>query len=177
MDFVEAREKRREILVILKQQQAEDAACVNQIKAVAIQGKQSVLRALAEWLTSIRPGQAITTDIRNAFETIAAGFTVEDWLNTQAVYDKAEARLKRMVDEERLASAAYDAVEPWGVFSSLFAEDTRKKQIEPVKARRDAAAHARESAQTDMETARKQLAAHCDLFLRAASSPERLQKI
>lgn len=70
MDFIEAREKRREILIILKQQQSEDAACVNRIKEVAIQGKQTVLRALAEWLTSFRPGEAITTSTRNAFATI-----------------------------------------------------------------------------------------------------------
>ena len=128
MDFMEAREKRRVILGILKQQQAEDAACLNQIKAVAIQGKRAVLRALVEWFASVKPGQPIITSTRNAFEALGTGLTAEDWQNTQVNYDEAEARLKQAIAEEVKAEAAYRNIAPWGVASSLFADEARKVQ-------------------------------------------------
>jgi hypothetical protein len=132
MDFMEAREKRREILGILKEQQSEDAACLDQIKAVAIEGKRALLHALAEWLASVRPDQPITTSIRNAFSTLGTGLTAEDWQNTQVNYDEAEARLKQAVAEEAKAEAEYRKVAPWGIASTLFADDSRKRQIEPI---------------------------------------------
>ena len=176
MDFMEAREKRREILGILKQQQAEDAACLNQIKAVAIQGKRAVLRALVEWFASVKPGQPITTSTRNAFGALGTGLTAEDWQNTQVNYDEAEARLKQAIAEEVKAEAAYRNVAPWGVASSLFAHEARKRQIEPLKACRDKASRARESAQAAMVAPRQLLTGRCERILRAISSPEQLQK-
>jgi hypothetical protein len=177
MDFIEAREKRREILSILRQQQADDAVCINQIKAVAIQGKQAILRALAEWLVSIKPGEPVNTSTRSAFAAVADRLTVEDWLRVQADCDEAEVQLRVAVDDERKANAVYDGVAPWGFASSFFADDARKKQIEPVKARRDAAKRAREVAQSALETAKARIATQCEGILRAASSPERVQRI
>jgi hypothetical protein len=177
MDFIEAREKRREILNILKQQQADDAICVNQIKEVAIQGKRAVLRAVAEWFTAIRPGQPVTTSTRNAFATITAELTVEDWLKAQADYEIAEVRFQEALESERKADAAYDAVAPWGGISTFFADEAEKRRIEPVKACRDAAERARATAFVGRQTARQQVADHCEQILREASSPEQLQRI
>ena len=94
---------------------------------------------VSEWLTSIAPGQSVTTCMRNSFTAVAAGFTAEDWLKVQIEYDNAQALLRKSVDEERSANAVYQQVAPWGIVSSIFADDMRKRQIEPVKARRDAA--------------------------------------
>jgi len=175
IDFLEARERRREILHILKDQQAEDAVCLDQIKAVAIEGKRSLLHALARWLSSIRPGQAITKEIRNAFRALGTGLTAEDWQMTQTNYDDAEARLKEAAAEEAKAQAEYDRVAPWGVVSSFFADDGKKGQIEPIKVRRDQASQNRQKAQAAMETPRHLLNSRSERLLRAISSPEQLQ--
>jgi uncharacterized protein (DUF2267 family) len=177
MDFIEAREKRREILNILRQQQSDDATCVNQIKAVAIQGKQALLRVLAEWLTSIRPEHPVTTSTRTAFSTITVRLSVEDWLKTQLDCDSAEAQFQRAVALERKAEADYKAVAPWGVLSTVFSDDAQKKQIEPLKVHRDAAERVRAKASVALETARQQLAVNCERILRDAASPEQLQRI
>ena len=172
---MQAREKRREILTVLKQQQSEDAVCLDQIRAVATEGKEALLRALAEWLTSIEPGQPITSSVINAFSALGTGLTAEDWQNTQKNYDKAEARLKEAIAEEAKAEAEYHKVAPWGIASSFFADDNRKREIEPLKTRRSQANRVRESAEAALLASRKLLAGRCERILRAISSPEQLQ--
>src|ERR1700735_948711 len=79
MDFIEARQSRRKVLTILKQQQADDAAFVNQIKTIAIDGKRRLLKALAGWLSSIDLDTAIPGRTRDAFAKIADRSLLDDW--------------------------------------------------------------------------------------------------
>jgi len=177
MDFTEARERRRLILKLLREQQAEDASCANEIKNVAIQGKIAILRSLADWVTSITPGRPVTPDVRRIFAMITEGLTLDDWVQAQAEYEDAERKLNESIEAERNANANYTAAAPWGGISSLFADEARRKRIGPLKVSRDAARRTRENAQVTFEAARQRLSDQCNRVLRDGSTPERLQRV
>jgi hypothetical protein len=80
MDFIEARLKRRSVLAILKQQQAEDADCINQIKTVALDGKRRLLKTVATWLTAINGGAPISDRTRTTFAKITHRVSLDGWV-------------------------------------------------------------------------------------------------
>jgi hypothetical protein len=175
MDFVKAREKRREVLAILRQQQAEEASCVKDIKSAATQGKRDLLWAIANWLTSISPGQPVNRSTRSLFGRITTRVTLDDWLSIDAELDDAVADLSKTKEQELRTVQELEAVAPWGFLSSMFAEDSKKAQIRPLEARRDTARSVRERAESRMATARHKMHNYCDLFLRGACRPDQLQ--
>jgi hypothetical protein len=177
MDFIEARQSRRKVLTILKQQQADDAAFVNQIKTIAIDGKRRLLKALAGWLSSIDLDTAIPGRTRDAFAKIADRSLLDDWAGLKRKQTVLNLGLQSATNESRRTEHAYDQVAPWGLLTEAFADDEKKKTIGSLKARRDHATVIRKAAEQDIAANQHALSQKYESFLRGAQMPAHLQAI
>src|SRR5580704_10535221 len=133
MDFIEARQQRREILAYIKRQQMDDANCLGQIKAVALNGKQELLRALASWLSSIGSSAPKSAPSRQAFAKATTRVSIDTWVELKCKQSAMRATLEVAKSRAERAQAAYGQAAPFGFLSNAFAEGPKKDLIQLLK--------------------------------------------
>ena len=177
MDFIEARQQRREILAYIKRQQAEDANCISQIKAVALDGKRELLCALANWLAAMGADAPTSDRTRAAFAKVTDRGSIDLWVEMKRKQATLKATLEQSKAQAQRAKAAYDQAAPFGFLSSAFADVAKKNAIEGLKSTRDYALAARDAAERDFMGNEQALASVCESFLRDSQIPDRLRTI
>jgi hypothetical protein len=177
MDFIEARQQRREILAYIKRQQAEDATCISQIKAVAVDSKRELLWALANWLAGIDTTAPISSRTRDAFAKATGRVSIDLWVELKSKQATLRAKLEQAKAQAQQAEASYTQAAPFGFLSSAFADDARKIAIHGLKAARDNAVGARDAAEGAFLTNEQALSTVCESFLRDSQLPDNLRAI
>jgi hypothetical protein len=177
MDFIEARQQRREILAYIKRQQAEDSSCISQVKAVAVDGKRELLGALANWLAAIDIVTPITDRTREAFADVTTRASIDNWVELKRKQVTLRARLEVAKTLLQEAENAYDEAAPFGFLSTAFADDAKKSVIQSLKSKRDNASAARDAAEVDFGRNEQALSVVCEFFLTDSQISDHLRVI
>jgi hypothetical protein len=177
MDLSETRQQRREILAYIKRQQMEDANCLGQIKAAALNGKRELLRALASWLSSIDSSAPISARSRQAFAKVTSRVSIDTWVELKRTQSAMNAALEAAQNHARRADAAYREAAPFGFLSNAFAEGPKKGLIQRLKSTCDDGLVARDSADRDFRKNEEALSVACEAFLRDSQLSDHLKAI
>jgi hypothetical protein len=177
MDFNEARQQRREILSYIKRQQAEDSNCVSRIKRVAVDAKRELLWALANWLEGIDTATPISSRTREAFAKATDKVSIDVWVELKNKRVALGARLEEAKTQAERAEDAYSRTAPFGLLSSVFADDATKSAIQRLKSTRDHALSLRDAAERDFGANERALSTACESFLRDTQIPDHLTAI
>jgi hypothetical protein len=113
-------------------------------------GKRRLLKTLATWLTAINIDAPISDRTRATVAKIAHQFSLDDWSEIRRKQAVLDARLKSASNEARRTEDAYNQAAPWGILSSAFADDVKRKALVSLKAGRDYAIGMRETAGRDV---------------------------
>jgi hypothetical protein len=175
MDFILARKKRQKLLSLLRQQQKADSDCVRQMKCLAIEGKRTILTALARWIVKLDGGANITNELRMTLGKATNRIAMDDWLGLRRESARLESALKTAKNSEQDAEHKYKGLAPLGFMSIMFMDQPKKSLANAAKALHDDLRRLREDTEQRLTNNRGAIGVACDYFLHDAMRPDALR--